>query len=809
MNRALRRQQKKLAQKGTHLGSPEFMQILQDGLQLHKAGNLQAAEQHYQKALTMQPDHPDANNLMGTLAHQAGRNDLAMPYLERAILANPKNANFHNMKGTVLKALGKTDDAERAYLKAIDLDPNFAAAFNGLGLLHKDAGNFEEALTKTQKAIELQPDFLEAFNNLGNIYQDQNELTDAIETYEKALRINPNFAPALYNYARALHQVGEAERAITVYGKVLQIQPDFAEALSNYGLALREANRASEAVAPLQRAAELQPSIAEHYYNLGLALASIGHNVEAVECFEGATTIKPDYPHAHNDLGNALLAMGRSKEAIKHFKQALVYAPNSAGMHNNLGGAYVRTGQLEEAKLCFENALELKPEFAAAYNNLGNLHQELGEFEQAYSSFGKALLADPLYTEAFSNMLFTMNYDPNKTGEEIFEHYRAYEDRFAKPHYAQIKPHQNDPDPARRLKIGYVAPTFYKHSASFFMMSLFDLANRSDFEIFAYADLTKADKYTDQYRANCDHFILTAGMSDKALAERVRADGIDILVDIAGHAKGSRLETFALKPAPVSLHWLDFGYTTGLSAIDYYMGDEGITPADQDHLFGENEVWRMDGFSAAYRPGDNMGEVSPLPALSNDYITFCTLSRSVRINDKTLRVWAEILKAVPGSKLRVDSRNFGTQLMCDELTRKFENLGIGADRLILGFNSPPWDVLREIDIALDCFPHNSGTTLYEHLYMGNPFVSLYGRASVGTLGCTILRAGGFGEWAAQTEEEYIDIAVRLASDVDALAQTRSTLRAKMQASPLMDEKGFVERFEKGYRQMWQKWCATQ
>jgi len=335
------------------------------------------------------------------------------------------------------------------------------------------------------------------------------------------------------------------------------------------------------------------------------------------------------------------------------------------------------------------------------------------------------------------------------------------------------------------------------------------LNNREDFEIFAYAGLSKGDSYTDQYRANCDHFILTTGMSDAAIADRIRVDKIDILVDIAGHANGSRLGVFAHKPAPVSLHWLDFGYTTGLSAIDYYVGDPNVTPQGQDHLFGERKVWRLDGPSVVYRPGDNMGEVSALPASSNGHITFCTLSRSVRLNDKTLRVWSEILKAVPGSKLRFDSRNFGTQMMCDELIRKFETFEIGAERLILGFNSPPWDVLREIDIALDCFPHNSGTTLFEHLYMGNPFVSLYGRASVGTLGGAILKNGGFGEWLAHTEEEYIDIAVKLASDVDALAQTRRTLRERMQASPLMDEKGFVDRFENGYRQMWQKWCATQ
>ncbi len=804
MNRALRRQQKKLAQKGVHVGSPEFMQILQTGLQHHKAGNLQAAEQHYQQALQMQPAHPDANHLMGTLAHQAGRNDLALPYLEEAVNANPNNANFHNIKGTVLKALGESELSESSYKEAIKLDPNFAAAYNGLGLLCKELENFDDAIDHTQKAIELQPNFLEAFNNLGNIYEAQGALDRAIETYEKALAINANFVPARYNYARALQQKGEVERAIEIYAAIIKLQPDFPEALSNFGLALRNTGRASEAIAPLQRAAELQPQAAEHYYNLGLALLDIGHNAEAIECFEGATTIKPDYPHAHNDHGNALLTMGRAKEAIPHFQKALEHAPNSAGMHNNLGGAFVRTGQLQNAQECFERALSLKPGFAEAHNNLGNLYQELGAFEQAHTSFESALLADPLYAEAHSNMLFAMNYDPSKTGEEIFEYYRAYEDRFARPpYYAEVTPHHNNKDPKRKLRIGYVAPTFYNHAVSFHLMPLFDLCNRDDFEVFAYADLSKADSYTDQYKANCDHFILTSGMDDAALAARIKQDEIDILVDIAGHAKGSRLGVFARKPAPVAMHWLDFGYTTGLSAIDYYLGDGNVTPEGQDHLFGENH-----GPSVIYRPGDNMGEVSELPALSNGFVTFCTLSRTVRLNNKTISTWAEILKRVPNSKLRADSRNFSDETMCNQLAQRFAEFGIERDRLIMGFNSPPWDVLREIDIALDCFPHNSGTTLFEHLYMGNPYVTLYNRASVGTLGGAILRGGGFEDWVANSEEEYVDIAVKLASDLDQLAETRRTMRDKLKASALMDERAFVDRFENAFRQMWQKWCEA-
>jgi predicted O-linked N-acetylglucosamine transferase (SPINDLY family) len=203
-----------------------------------------------------------------------------------------------------------------------------------------------------------------------------------------------------------------------------------------------------------------------------------------------------------------------------------------------------------------------------------------------------------------------------------------------------------------------------------------------------------------------------------------------------------------------------------------------------------------------------MGEVNSLPAQQRGYITFGTLTRSVRVNHRTIRVWAEILKAVPNSRLVMDSSNFKEPAMQERMAERFAQHGIPRERLEIGFHSPPWGVLRGTDIGLDCFPHNSGTTLFEALYMGVPFITLAGRPSVGRLGSSILQGIGHPEWIAESEDDYVEKAVELAGDMMRLSEIRSTLRDQMEHSPLRDEAGFARKVEDAYRKMWQSWCET-
>jgi len=263
---------------------------------------------------------------------------------------------------------------------------------------------------------------------------------------------------------------------------------------------------------------------------------------------------------------------------------------------------------------------------------------------------------------------------------------------------------------------------------------------------------------------------------------------------------------FARKPAPVSLSWLGYGYTTGLRAIDYFLTDAAGAPPGSEDLFSERP-WRLATPGYVFRAAHDMGEVNDLPALHRGHVTFGSLTRSVRINHHSIRVWSEILRRLPGARLVIDSKNYRDAGMRAALAGRFAAHGVASERLELGFHSPPWDVLRGFDIGLDCFPHNSGTTLFETIYMGIPFVTLAGRPSVGRLGTSILQGIGHPEWIAGSEEQYVEVAVALANDLPRLARLRATLRNEMMASPMMDEAGFARKVELAYLEMFSNWTS--
>ncbi|MEO6854161.1 MAG: hypothetical protein ABI410_06930, partial [Rhodoferax sp.] len=507
--------------------------------------------------------------------------------------------------------------------------------------------------------------------------------------------------------------------------------------------------------------------------------------------------------------GNLLAEQGLHAQAEVEYRLGLEIAPEVAELWCNLSGSLKEMGRLVEAEAAVLRALEIRPDMAPAWSTHAVILVTQGRVAESLQSFRKVLEQEPHNIVAFSSMLFALNYDPDKTGEQVFAAYAEFDQRYCAVYRKDWAPHLNDLQPKRRLRVGYVSPDFRQHSCMFFMEPLLAHHDASQVDVFAYADLAHEDAVTQRYKQYVAHWVPTRGMSDVALAQRIRADGIDILVDVAGHTSGNRLGVFARKPAPVSMSWMGFGYTTGLSAIDYYLTDAASAPAGSEHLFAETP-WRLPGTSfTAYRPGPATGEVSPLPALERGYVTLGTLTRSARINLHTVRVWAKALQRLPTAHIVIDSSSFRDQSVQDALVQQFTVRGIAPERLHIGYHSPPWDVLRGIDIGLDCFPHNSGTTLFETLYMGLPFVTLAGRPSVGRIGSSVLHGVGHPEWIAQTEDEYVDTLVALASDLPALAHIRATLRPQMQASVLMDEPGFTRKVEAAYRQMFQKWRESQ
>jgi protein O-GlcNAc transferase len=751
-------------------GGNPVARMLQEALAHHQAGRLPDAESLYQQILMVAPDHSDALHLLGVIAFQKGQNEMAAELIGRSVGIKPTAVAYCNL-GDAFLGLGRPEDAVASYRQAITLQPDYAEAHFSLGIAFQNRGRMSDAAACYREAIAIRPDYAGAHNNLGHILQIQNRPDEAIRHCLDALALDPDFVEAYCNMGNAFQAQGKLEEAVECHRRTIVLRPGYAEGHSNLGNVLRSQGRLDEAIAHLRAAVALKPDFAEAYCNMGNALQAQGKLDEAIEVYRQAIVLKPDLVEAQNNLAAVLIRLGRMDEAILYCRQALALAPDYAEARHNLGNAFKDQGLLDDAIKNYREALRLKPEYA----------------------------------DAQSGLLFCLNYHPDMSAEEIFRAYQEYDSQQCQPLKSAWRAHDNDRNPDRRLRVGYVSPDFRQHSVRLFLEPLLANHDKAQVEVYAYAELFVEDEMSLRYKSYADHWVPTKGMSDEALAERVRRDGIDILVELAGHTADNRLLTFARKPAPVSVSWLGYGYTTGLSAIDYYLTDEACAPLGSEALFAE-QPWRIATPAYVYRPASGMGEVGDLPALRRGHITFGTLTRSVRINHRTIRVWSELLKAVPNSLLVIDSFHFKESEMRERLAARFAQHGIERERLEIGFNSPPWDVLRGTDIGLDCFPHNSGTTLFETLYMGVPYITLAGRPSVGRLGSSILHGVGHPEWIAENEDEYIARAAELAGEIPRLARVRTALRDEMRACPLMDEPGFARKVEGAYRGMWKAWC---
>lgn len=693
----------------------------------------------------------------------------------RALISRyPKNGYCWKLLGSFLQKQNQLESALQAKLRAVQLLPEDAEALFNLALAYAQQGQMQQAEQCCRTLIAWQPGDAEAHHNLGGALVGQGRRAEALACYREALRLKPDFVDAHTALGGLLQEAGNVVEAESIWRSLLRLTPD-----------------------------DVQVSI-----HLSRTLQRQGRRAEAEVCIRNAVVVKDDDYESYFHRGNYLGELGLYAEAEVDFRHALELKPESVPVMSNLGANLKEQGRLIESEVCLAHAVRIDPTFVAAWTNHAIALLMQGRLAECEASFYRALEQCDYAPKIYSSLLFALNYDPDKSAEAIYEVYCDFERRYGQPLRAEWVAHTNPPSAGRRLKVGYVSPDFNGHACAYFMEPLLSQHDPRVVEVYAYADLAHEDAVTQRYKQVVEHWVPTRGMSDIALAQRIRTDQIDILVELAGHTGGNRLGVFARKPAPVSLSWMGYGYTTGLKAIDYYLTDAISAPEGSEHLFSE-QPWRLKGVPlVAYRPGLNMGDVNPLPALERGFITLGTLTRGVRINHRTIRVWADILQRLPTAHIVIDSNSFKDSGVQQAMVASFLTHGIAADRLHIGYQSPPWDVLRSIDIGLDCFPHNSGTTLFESLYMGLPFVTLAGRPSVGRLGSSILHGVGHPEWIAHSEKEYADKVVSLASDLPALARQRASLRAEMQASPLMDEVGFARTVEAAYQDMFTRWMES-
>jgi protein O-GlcNAc transferase len=575
------------------------------------------------------------------------------------------------------------------------------------------------------------------------------------------------------------HQAGRLLEAEQLYRKILDRQPENFKAVHYLGLIAHQAGRNEIAVGLIRQAIALNPNYAEAHSNLGVALRDTGQFDEAIAACRRAIALEPNYAKAHNNLGNALIDKGQLDEAIVACRRAIALEPNLPEIHSNLGVALRARGQFDEAIVAYRTAVHLKPSFHKGH----------------------------------SNLIFSLYLDPKSDVKVIHDELLRWNRLHAEPLKKFIQPHPNDRTSDRRLRIGYVSPDFRHHPVGHNFLPLLETHDHLKFEIFCYSMVARPDDLTQHMQTAADAWRIILSVSDEQVAEMIRKDQIDILVDLTLHTEGNRLLVFARKPAPVQVAFMGYPGSTGLDAMDYRLTDPYLDPPGLNDAYYSEESLRLPNTFWCYNPLASESRVpapgiNTLPALTNGYVTFGCLNNFCKINDGVLELWAKVLTAVPHSRLMLlvpmgQARQW--------IFEKLQTYGMEAGRVEFMERKPRADYLKSyhhIDLGLDTLPYNGHTTSLDSFWMGIPVVTLMGQTVVGRAGCSLLCNLGLKELVAQTPEQYVEIAVKLAGNLPRLSELRTTLRQRMRASPLMDATRFAQNVESAYRTMWRKWCEN-
>jgi predicted O-linked N-acetylglucosamine transferase (SPINDLY family) len=584
----------------------------------------------------------------------------------------------------------------------------------------------------------------------------------------------PSAVSSAFENACAQHRAGRLDLAAALYGQVLEQQPRHADALHMLGMLKRQQGRRSESIELLRRATTLSPDNALVHNNMAIVLKESGDFAGAVAAYRRAIALQPGFAGAHYNLGLALQAQGQPGEALASLQQAVALQPDYAEAHNELGIILIGLGRVDESIACIRRALACQPGFAMAH----------------------------------SNLLSVMQYRSALACADLRSALRGYAERFEAPLRAGWAAHSNSREAERRLKIGYVSADFRHHSVAYFIEPILARHDKRQVEVFCYYNHTWRDEFTARLAGHADHWLDCKSWSDDQLAARIRADGIDILVDLSGHTADNRLLVFARKPAPLQVTYLGYPGSTGLAAMDYRITDADLDPPGMTEAWHTEDLWRVSNF-APFRPSADSPEVASLPALESGNITFACFNALAKINGEVAALWARILAAQPGSRLMLG--NVGNAVARQWLGDMLSGAGIPVEQLIF---KPPMplpaylSIHSEIDLALDPFPWNGNTSSQHSLWLGVPVITLAGTRTAGRLGVTTLRNVGLAEFVAESEDDYVAIALRWARDLPGLSAIRQEMRRRIATHPESDPARVASEIEEAYRGMWRRWCAT-
>ena len=585
--------------------------------------------------------------------------------------------------------------------------------------------------------------------------------------------------------AQQLHAQGDVASAEKIYKLILEAEPNHGDGIFYLGMILFQGKKFDEAFTLLKRAVQIHPNVFEFHYNLGLIYESNGHFEQALECYRRVVELEPS-GNAHSNLAKNLTDSGQLTEAIEFARVAVQRLPHAqrAIAHNNLGAALTLRGELAQGLENYKFAIAIDVENASMHSNyllacnyvanpdLTLLFQEHKKFGEKFESFIPKLYENPLAAQA------------KKVQRARVDH---------------------------KVRLGYVSPDFYGHAVGQFIEPILATHDKNKFDVFCYSDNFHTDDSTARMKALVSNWRQVNEMNDEDVARMIQTDGIDILVDLAGHTARNRMGVFIRKPAPIQVTWIGYPNTTGLSTMDYRITDALADPVGAADALHTEKLLRLPECFSCFQAPRQSPDVGPLPALANGFITIGSFNNFAKITPHVMRVWIDIMNRVPGSRLLLKNRSLDNprlkNLILEELCKH------GADPKRVDLRSPdilPMDHLNGynlLDIALDSFPYNGTTTTCEALWMGVPVITLAGNNHVSRVGVSQMTNLGLPELIARDTNDYVHIAEELANDLPRLVALRRGMRERLKNSPLMNVTRFTKNLEEAYEAMWKKYLA--
>jgi protein O-GlcNAc transferase len=815
--------------------------LLSQAQRLTRQRRWEDAARLYHELLGRTPDDVDALEGLGLLAVHAGRLAEGLDWLTRAKKQAPQNARVLANLGVAQRRNGLVREALESYREAAAIAPTVTTLVN-LARAERDLGRLPEAIATFQRAVALDPKAVDAWSMLSNALREAGQLDSALRAARNALTHNPWHGQAHLNEGTALHRLGQLAEAVVSYWIASKVPASQKSASANLNVALGEPSARALTAAPeltLVRRLLEYPKDVDAMLTLGHRARDRGRTPTALCCLECAAEIAPKAA-TYLDIGALAWTLGQPDQAQLRMLRAfecddvdvdtyrlfgrwltlaqrfhlgrpawraiLERCPDDPMALINLGVACQRRGFPTEAERLQRRALALDARSVEASVNLGVALNDQGRTRDAIEVYRDALAQRPDTVLLASNLLFTLHFDPELSPETIFAEHLAFGRSFAEPLREQ-RAFTQSRDPNRRLRVGYVSADFRWHPVSYFLDPVLAEHDPASVEVYCYSDVDRPDEVTRRFAGLAQRFTPCRRWSDARLAERIAADQIDILVDLAGHTGSNRLLVFARKPAPIQVSWLGYFDTTGVSAIDYRIVDEHSMTVEAERFFVERVV-RLPRSSNCFR-STATPDPAPPPCLERGHITFGCYNNPSKITRAVIAAFARILHEVPRSRLVLKYAMFDDRAVRDRYQSWLEAEGVASERVDFRGHSSINQFMAsfaDMDIALDPFPYSGETTAVHTLWMGVPLVALEGTTLVQRLASRVLRVAGLDDYVASSLDDYVRIARSLAAAPERLAAERQGLRGRLRASPLFDHRGVTRDLEAAYRSMWQAWC---